>query len=239
MNEHVNSKLSKYLRRVAIAIVASGTVAAPAVYAKPFNNLVVVAPTELPELARRAGEAMLLRETVDGRALLYIEQNQGTRMAILDVTDPSHVKAEGSVQLDVSGAFDFVSTLGGRAELVRFRQGQGDAVLDLQKAEAPTLARVQGQTLQGSIMLLGDDGFTVTRQADVPPARNYPVVDTAVVDTTNLPDLVGIFDVKRVREEVANDVTGTIFLLTEDGLYLIRRPGVEMVKKFRELAYAN
>jgi hypothetical protein len=48
-----------------------------------------------------------------------------------------------------------------------------------------------------------------------------------------------MFDVKRVREEVANDVTGTIFLLTEDGLCLIRRPGVEMVKKFRELAYAN
>src|ERR1035441_4914799 len=92
MNEHLNSKLSNYLRRVAIAIVASGTVAAPAVYAKPFNNLVVVVPTELPELARRAGEAMLLRETVDGRALLYIEQNQGARMAILDVTDPSHVK---------------------------------------------------------------------------------------------------------------------------------------------------
>jgi hypothetical protein len=37
MNEHVNSKLSKYLRRVAIAIVASGTVAAPAVYAKPWT----------------------------------------------------------------------------------------------------------------------------------------------------------------------------------------------------------
>ncbi len=60
-----------------------------------------------------------------------------------------------------------------------------------------------------------------------------------MVDTTNLPDLVRIFDVKRVREEVANDVTGTTFLLTEDGLYLIRRPGVEMVKKLRELAYAN
>jgi hypothetical protein len=65
------------------------------------------------------------------------------------------------------------------------------------------------------------------------------VVDTAVVDTTNLPDLVRIFDVKRVREEVANDVTGTTFLLTEGGLYLIRRPGVEMIRDLRELNYAN
>ena len=112
-------------------------------------------------------------------------------------------------------------------------------MLDLQKAEAPTLARVQGQTLQGSIMLLGDDGFTVTRQADVPPARNYPVVDTAVVDTTNLPDLVPIFDVKGVREEVAKNDTGTTFLLTEGGLYVIRRSVVEMIRDLRELNYAN
>ena len=87
-------------------------------------------------------------------------------------------------------------------------------------------------------MRLGDDGYSVTNavsiQADAQPARDYKVVDT-----TNLPDLVGIFDVKRVREEIAKNDTGTTFLLTEGGLYLIRRPGVEMVKKFRELAYAN
>lgn len=75
MNEHVNSKLSKYLRRVAIAIVASGTVAAPAAYAGPSNNLIVVPPTDLPELARQTGEAMLLHEAINGRTLLYIEQN--------------------------------------------------------------------------------------------------------------------------------------------------------------------
>jgi hypothetical protein len=60
-----------------------------------------------------------------------------------------------------------------------------------------------------------------------------------VVESANSQELNRVVDVKRVREEVANDVTGTTFLLTEGGLYLIRRPGVEMVKKFRELAYAN
>jgi hypothetical protein len=236
MDEHVNSKLSKYLRRVAIAIVASGTIAAPTAYARPSNNLIVVLPTDLPELARQTGEAMLLRETIDGRTLLYIEQNQGARLAIFDVTDPGHVKGEGSVQLDAPGAYDFVSTLGNRAELVRFRQRQGDAVLDLHKVKAPTLKSVQGLTLQGPTMPLGDDGFTVTSQADaaVQSTRDYQVVDTA-----NSQELNRVFDVKRVREEITNDDTGTSFLLAEDGLYLIRRPVVEMNEKLRELNYAG
>src|ERR1700687_93072 len=232
MNEHVNSKLSKYLRRVAFAIVASGTVAAPAAYARPSNNLIVVPPTDLPELARQTGEAMLLHEAINGRTLLYIEQNQGARLAIFDVTDPGHVKGEGSVQLDAPGPYDFVSTLGNRAELVRFRHSEGDAVLDLHKVKAPTLKSVQGLTLQGPTMPLGDDGFTVTSQADaaVQSTRDYQVVDTA-----NSQELNRVFDVKRVREEIANGDTGTTFLLAADGLYLIRRPVVETSKKLREL----
>ena len=92
----MNGKVSKCIRRAAIAIVASGTVAAPALYAKSSSNLIVVPPTDLPELARQTGDAMLLHDTIDGRALLYIEQNQGSRLAILDVTDPGHVRGCGA-----------------------------------------------------------------------------------------------------------------------------------------------
>src|ERR1700721_2337518 len=130
MKETLNRRSSKFVRRALVAIVATGTLAAPAAYSRISNNLVVVPPTDLPELARQGGEAMLLHETIDGRTLLYIEQNQGARRAPLDVTDPPHVKGEGFVQLDAAGPFDFLSPLGDRAELVRYRQGQGDAVLD-------------------------------------------------------------------------------------------------------------
>jgi hypothetical protein len=40
--------------------------------------------------------------------------------------------------------------------------------------------------------------------------------------------------VKQVREEVTNAGTGTIYLLTENGLYLVRRPAVESDKRRRE-----
>jgi hypothetical protein len=181
------------VRRAVIGIIASGIVAAPVAYAKASNNLVIVPPADLPALARQTGEAMFLHDTVDGRTLLYIEQRQGSELAILDVTDPGHVKGEGSVKLEASGPFDVVSALGNRAELVRFRQGQADAVLDLHKPDAPTLRTVAGQEADRGI------------------------------------------DVKQVGEKITNADTGTTFMLTEGGLYLIRQPAVEMGKKQRDL----
>ena len=128
--------------------------------------------------------------------------------------------------------FDFVSNLGNRATLVRFRHGHGKAVLDLHNARLPTLKKIQGLLLQGPIMRLGNDGFTVASQADVPPTRTCAVVAAAVVDTPILPDLVRVLDVKRIREEITDEDTGTTFLLAEDGLYLIRRWATEWDKRW-------
>jgi hypothetical protein len=221
MKRNVGGKSLKRSRQIAIAIVASGVVAATAVHANPSNNIVLVPPTDLPELARQSGDAMLLHETSDGRTLLYIEQNRGARLATFDVTDPVHIKGEGSVQLDATVPFDFVSPLGKQAELIRFRQGHEDAVLDLRKERVPNLEAVQGLTLQAPITHLGNDGFTVASQVPQMPSANAQ-------------DLSRVFNVKQVREEVTNAGTGTTFLLTENGLFIIRRLAVEWDKMRRE-----
>jgi hypothetical protein len=192
MKEKVSGRLSRSLRRTALAIAASG-MAATTIHANP--STILVPPTDLPELARQGGEAMLLHETIDGKTLLYIEQNRGTRLAALDVTDPLHVKGQGSVQLDAAGPFDFMFPLSEQAELVRYRLDQGDAVLELRKV--PKLNKVEG-------------------------LDHYQVVDSAAVR-----ELSHVFDVKQVRQETMNTATGTTFVLTENGLYLIRQPAVE------------
>jgi hypothetical protein len=182
MKEYPKRMLS-YLRRVAIATVTSGMAAGIAL-AAPSSNLIVVPPTKLPASASQSGEAMFLHETIDGMTLLYIEQSRGARLAIFDVTDPAHVKDEGSVEIDPLGPFDFVSSLGSRAELIRFRKDQRDAVLDLHKAKVPVLKTPQGLTLKGAAMPLGNDGLTVSSRAlaDSQLARDYEV---QVVNTAN------------------------------------------------------
>jgi hypothetical protein len=99
--------------------------------------------------------------------------------------------------------------LEGRAELVRFRQGQGDAVLDLHKV--PTLKNVQELHAQTSTALVSDSS----------PAKDFSVRDADG----------HIVEVKQVRQEITNADTGTTFLLAEKGLYLIRRPALETVSE--------
>jgi hypothetical protein len=142
------------------------------------------------------------------------------------VTDPAHVKSEKSAQLDAAGPFDFVAALGERAELVRFRDGHGDAVLDLHR-RAPVLRKIQGSKLQGATTLLGGNGLTVTGPVlDAPSpehnGRDYQVFQNARSQTGDR-----VIDVKEVRQETINGRTGTTFLLSEKGLYLIRRPALE------------
>jgi hypothetical protein len=54
-------------------------------------------PADLPELARGRGEAMYLHRTSAAQAILYIQRDQGRKLAILDVTDPAKIRAVGQV----------------------------------------------------------------------------------------------------------------------------------------------
>jgi hypothetical protein len=221
MKKYVEDRLSKRLRRAAMGFVTCGLVAAGAAQADASDKIVVVPPAELPALARQAGEAMFLHDTIDGRTLLYIEQNQGARLATFDVTDPARIIGKGTVQLDASEPFDFVAPLGDYAELVRYRQNHSDAVLDLPRTKDPQLKPVQGLTSGDSITTLGGDGFTVGSEAKT-GLQDYQVVDAVYSNAIN-----HVSDVKQVREVVTKTDTGTTFMLTENGLIVIRRPAVE------------
>jgi hypothetical protein len=233
---NVSHPFSNCVRRAAIAIVATGIVAVPTVQAHPSGKLILVPPTDLPAMARQTGESMLLHGTPDDKTHLYIEHSQGAGLSIFDVTDPSHIKDEGSVQLTARGPFDFVSSLGDQAELIRFRRDQGYAVLDLHKVKGPTLKEVQGLTLKGPTTALGGDGIIVTSRAN---ADGQPLRDYQVLETTNTQEGNRVFDVKGVREEVTKSNTGTTFLLAEGGLYVVRRPAAEADKQFHDSAYAG
>jgi len=218
MKEYLKRILS-CLRRVAIATVISGMAAGIAV-AAPSDNLIVVPPTKLPASARQSGDAMLLHETTDGTTFLYIEQNQGSRLAILDVTDPAHIKDAGLVEVDAPGPFDFVDTFGSQAELIRFRRGQKNAVLDLHKARSPIL----DLTVSGSA--LADSQLTRDSQVQV-------------VNIAISPELSRVVHLKGIREEITKYDTGTTFLRTDDGLFLIRRPAKEVEKMLRDMDHTN
>ena len=218
----MNTKRIIRIAQLTLAAAAALTLTASVDAKNRPKKIIVVRPTDLPELARVPGEAMILHATGDGKTHLYVEQNNGAR---LDVTDRANVKQASATQLDARGPFEFVSSLGDNSELIRFKNGQGEAVLDLHKPKAPAIKIVPGLELQGATRRLGDDGFIVSNQASAQSDENDP--DYQVVENTGTREPNRVYDVKQVREEIRDDETGTTFLLTADGLYLIRRPAVE------------
>jgi hypothetical protein len=210
-------------RRASLLAVAGSVFSAFAAHAGSANNIVVVPPSALPESSRPYAEAMMLHETISGRSYLYIEQEQGTKLAVLDVTNPARIKAEKVVSLNAPGPFDFVGSAGSRSELIRFRGTGEKAVLDLHKAKAPTLDVLPEITVTGRAIALGDEGLMLTSQADeVTAPAQYQIVDGA-----NPAQLKHVADVKGVKQEITNSETGTTFLLAEQGLFVVRRPSVE------------
>jgi hypothetical protein len=84
---------------------------------------------------------------------------------------------------------------------------------------------IQGLDFQGSTERLGQDGFIVANQPNAQSDANDPNYQVVGISNPLHPNAVA--GVKQVLAKTTNDETGTTFLLTADGLYLIRRPAVE------------
>jgi hypothetical protein len=190
------------------------------------NNLIIEQPANLPELAQRPGIAFhLYTESGDGNAYLYVEQHNGQRLVVFDVTDPGHVKMVGNVSLPVPAPFEFAEPVGTSSILVRFYNNQGIAVLDLHNAKAPVLKTVNGLQYTGYAEPLGESAFMVTDNPSMNPARVSR--DYQIVDASNATNPVLLYTGNRVVQTITRDETGTTFLLGQNGLTVIRRPRVE------------
>src|ERR1700734_3783680 len=221
MNIHIKSTLA--LGLVVTAAVLATSPAEAEVHSKS-NGLVVMEPRDLPELAQLPGNSLFLHSDNAGDTYLYVEQQQGARLSVFNVTDPARIKLVMSTALATQGAFDFVRPLGYNAELVHFRDSQEEAVLDLRKAKRPVLQMIPATTDLAPAESLGESGLLAADQPyQYVPAisRNYQVIDVADSAPTQLAT------VEDVRHQVTNNQTGATFLLGPNGLTVVRRLSVE------------
>jgi hypothetical protein len=220
MNNTIKSTLALGLVVAAAALTST----AQAEIHSRSKELVVMEARDLPEQAQAPGNSLFLHSDNAGSTYLYVEQQQGAHLSVFDVTDPARIKLVVSTPLAAEGAFDFVRPLGYNAELVYFRDGQKEAVLDLRNAKRPVFRVISTVTDLGRAEGLGESGLLATSQPyKYVPAigRNYQVIDIAASAPTQLATI------EDVRHRVTNDETGTTFLLGPNGLTVVRRPSVE------------
>jgi hypothetical protein len=235
----MNNLIQSSVLAVGMAFGVAVLSAVPAVaqtHSKP-SQIVVVQPGSLPEPASLRGNSLFVHYGNDGRTYLYIEQNDGARISVFDVTDPAKITLVVSTQIPDQGAFDFVRPMGGNTELVAYRDGQHFGVLDLHKASRPAV-RALGTSIDfASATRLGSEGLL----ASPGMAHNVALVTPADVQVVNLSSAAPstLFTVKGVDHRAVNDVTGTTFLLGIDGLTVIRQLRVEADYKVRQASMAN
>lgn len=214
-------------RRITFAVLLALLPVAPVWAKKPFasNDLVLESSSALPELARPQSQGMVLDQPGNGRTYLYLEQQQLKRLVVLDVTDPAHITCLSSARLNAPATFDFVSSIGDSEFLVRFHDDYGSAVLDFRNPKAPSLKKSDVFGEAGSTESLGNGDLMTTDEpaleGEMSP-HDYKIINASNPGSPNL-----VATIRSVREKVENPETGTLFLLGEDGLTVVRHPHIE------------
>ena len=189
------------------------------------SSIVIDTPADLPELAQRRSEAMYLYSNGSGQAFLYLEQDQGKTLAILDVSNPGSIREVGRASVAARSPYDFAQSLSRSAALVRYRDGSGWAILDFKKYKEPAVVAAPELPNQSSIQTLGRNALTFSSADNLStPARDDRF---DVVDFSDPSKPRSLLTVHGLKQRVEREETGTLFLLASDGLIVIRRPSVE------------
>src|SRR5215470_4631957 len=168
--------------RILVAVMFAATVMLQVEAKTQPKSVVVESPSDLPEIAQRESEAMYLHDTGDERTLLYLEQNAGRTLAILDVTDPARIRAIGQVSVDARSPYDFIQATSDSTALVEYRDHSGFAIIDFKKYKQPVFVETQWQA-PARRETLGSNGLLLSST----PARSVRALDPRyqVVDVSN------------------------------------------------------
>src|ERR1700742_2981578 len=122
------------------AIIAGGSIAAQSEVKSHSGSIVIEQPSDLPETVRQTSESMCLRSTSDGQTFLYIEQDKGRILAILNVTEPDSIRVAAVLPIEVPSVFDFVREISNADELIHYRDNSGFALLNLKRRSQPIVS---------------------------------------------------------------------------------------------------
>lgn len=213
------------IAKITVAAILAVTVSVEAGARTHPKSIVVVSPSQLPETAQRKSEAMYLHYTGDGRAVLYLEQDQGRTLAVLDVSDPAAIRAVAQISIAARSSYDFVQNLRDSAVLIQYRDQSGFAVINFKKFKKPVLTEAPRFQHPADAEALGHSGLLLASRA----TSNTPAPDPQyeVIDISNPSKPTELATVPGVKQRLVRRETGTSFFLSNNGLTVVRRLSVE------------
>lgn len=176
---------------------------------------------------------MYLHNTGSGQTLLYLEQDSGQTLAILDVANPARIEIVGRVSVPAPSPYDFVRPIDDYATLIQYRDQSGIAVVDFTHYKQPTLIATPEFPGPATAEVLGRRALLVEStnglETLVRPERRY-----RVIQFSNSYHPAILATIEGVRQRLARPATGTLFFLGDKGLTVLRRPDIEEEYRIHE-----
>ena len=166
--------MSNTIRKMIVAAAVAATVSVQADARTHSKSIIVESLSDLPEMAQGNNEAMYLHYTGDGRAILYLEQDQGRTLAIVDVSDPAAIRAVAQVPVDARSTYDFVQTLSDSAVLIHYRDHSGFPVIHLKKFKTLVLTEAAQFQHPAHAEALGNNGLLLASTTHPSPEAEDP-----------------------------------------------------------------
>src|SRR5216683_4604050 len=217
MQDGIKKKIRKQTMVVAIFAAVLSVQANASVRSK---TIIVEFPSDLPELAQGRSEAMYLHHTGNAQAILYLEKDQGRKLAILDVTDPAHIKAVGQVSIAAPSTYDFAQSLGNSVALIRYRDHSGFAIISFKNYKQPVLTAEPAYLHPSKVESDGPSGLLLVSADRSSASAREPQYEVLNISGSSGP--TPLATVKGVIQRVDRPGTGTIFLLNEQGVTVVR-----------------
>jgi hypothetical protein len=217
--------MNQSIGKILVAVVLTTTAIVQAKASVSSKTIVVELPSDLPEIAQGRSDAMYLHHTHEAQAILYLEQDHGRKLAILDVTDPAKIKAVGQVSIAAPAPYDFAQYLGGSRTLIHYRDHSGYAVISFKNFKQPVLTPEPEYLHPSNAQTDGSSGLLlVSSSGTSAPARPSEV---EILSISNSSSSAPLATVQGVIQRVDRPETGTIFLLNDQGVTVVRRLAAE------------
>ena len=190
----------------------------------PPPNLEVVTSSALPPQALLPTQDLMLYSNRFTNAWLYLEQKQGARLIVLNVSEPSKIRLAADVPTGLQKPYDLIPVRHKHYAIVRFRDGSGQMLLNLSHPRAPRLlpapaslpvATLSEHNFESPAMELRTVGETTGEGQDI-----------QVIEPGATPKPIAT--ISHVTRQTYRRETGTLFLLGDDRLTVIRSLGKEL-----------
>jgi hypothetical protein len=220
-------KMKNGMKKWMVAAIFAMIVCVQANASVRSKTIIVDLPSDLPELAQGRSVAMYLHHTHAAQAILYLEKDEGRKLAILDVTDPAHIQAVGQVSVAAPATYDFVQNLGNSTVLIHYRDHSGFATISFRNYKEPVLTAEPEYLHPAKVQPDGPGALLLVSAHSIASA---PTRESQYYEVLSVPGSSGptpLATVKGVIQRVDRPGTGTIFLLNEQGVTVVRSLAAE------------